>query len=61
MTPMPKVDRRRQNIGYMLGFGIGLACVFVLVMGVVAQLARDGVCRYNGSWHTTHTFPIPYS
>ena len=23
--------------------------------GVVAQLASDGGCRYNGSWHTTHT------
>lgn len=29
---MPKVHRRRQNIGYILGFGIGFACVLVLVM-----------------------------
>ncbi len=23
--------------------------------GVVAQLARDVGCGYNGAWHTTHT------
>jgi putative transposase len=27
----------------------------LVVMGVVAQLAPDEGCRYNGSWHTTHT------
>ena len=26
-----------------------------LSRGVVAQLARDGGCGYNGEWHTTHT------
>jgi hypothetical protein len=29
---MPKGHRRRQNIGYILGFGIGFACILVLVM-----------------------------